>query len=166
MDDLLLWGLILLGASAALMVLELVVPSGGALGFVAAGAAIAGVVCLWNYDTQWGVGSLLGVVVLGPAIVIFGLRMYPYTPMGRRMIGMPSDEEVLARREQEEAVRRERRALVGKEGIVRTECRPIGTVEVEGKRYDALSETVLIRAGVRVRVTAVEGNELKVRPVA
>lgn len=166
MDDLLLWGLILLGIAAVLVFVELFVPTGGALGFVSAAVAVAAVVCLWNYDTQWGVGSLLAVIVLGPAVMAFGLRLYPHTPMGRRMIGVPSDEEVQARQEKEEAERRARLDLIGKVGLVRTECRPVGTVEIDGRRYDALSETVLIRPGVRVRVTAVEGHELRVRPLA
>lgn len=166
MDDALFWGLALLGLSVALLVIELFVPSGGALGFLSLGSAVAGVVVLWRYDQAWGVTSLLGVVIVGPILGYFLLRMYPHTPIGRKMIGIPSEEETQALMEAQAQERRERDALVGREGVVRTECRPIGVVEIEGTRYDVLSETTLIPTGTRVRVTTVEGPQIKVRPVA
>jgi membrane-bound serine protease (ClpP class) len=56
-------------------------------------------------------------------------------------------------------------ALVGQEGVVVTDLRPVGVIRIGQEKVDALSETRLVRAGERVRVVSVEGGTLKVRPV-
>ena len=38
-------------------------------------------------------------------------------------------------------------------------------IEIDGKRYDALSETVFVPAGTRVRVSVAEAAQVRVRPV-
>jgi membrane-bound serine protease (ClpP class) len=58
-----------------------------------------------------------------------------------------------------------RRSLIGKEGIARTELRPIGVIDIDGVRHDAVSETTLVQVGGKVRVTAVEPTSVRVRPL-
>jgi membrane-bound ClpP family serine protease len=166
MESLLVWGLVLFGISALLLVVELFVPTGGALGITAAVVAIAGVVCLFRHDTGWGFAGLLAVLVLGPAALVFGLQVWPNTPMGRRIIGVPTEEEQERTRLAEEADRKRANDMIGQEGVVLTDLRPVGIVEIGGRRLDVLSETLFVPAGSRVRVTHVEGSMIKVRPVA
>jgi len=166
MDDALLWGLALLALAIVLLFVEVFVPSGGAIGFIAVASAAAGVVILWRFDQAWGITSLLGVAIIGPILVLFALRIYPSTPVGRRMIGIPSEEEANVRAQAQAREQQERAALIGREGVVRTDCRPVGVVEIDGKRYDALSETTLLPAGTRIKITCIEGAQIKVRPVA
>jgi membrane-bound serine protease (ClpP class) len=71
-----------------------------------------------------------------------------------------------ARRLAEDADRKMRQALIGAEGLVLTDLRPIGIVQIAGQRYDALSETLFVPAGARVRVTQLDGLQVKVRPVS
>jgi len=163
MESLLVWGLALVALALLLMVAELFVPTGGALGITAGVVAIAGVVCLFQFEAVWGLTSLLSLLILGPSFAAFGLKIWPNTPLGRRIIGAPSDEELETQRVEEETERRRQTALVGREGLVLTDLRPVGVVEVGGVRYDALSETVFVPAGARVRVTIVEGSHIKVR---
>ncbi len=166
MDPLLLWGLGLLGAALVMLALDVMVPSGGAIAFVAVVVAIAGVVCLFRYDTAWGVSGMLAVVVLGPIAFLGLLNMWRNTALGRKIIGAESDEEAAARREAEERAARSRQGLVGTEGVALTDLRPVGVVEIGRERHDALAETVMIRAGTRVRVTHAEATQVRVRPVA
>ncbi|NUQ66727.1 MAG: NfeD family protein [Phycisphaerales bacterium] len=166
MDDALFWGLALLALAIVLLFIEVFVPSAGAIGFIAIAAAAAGVVVLWRYDPAWGITSLLGVAILGPILVLFALRIYPSTPIGRRMIGIPTEEEANAQALAQAQEQQQRAALIGREGVVRTDCRPVGVVEVDGTRYDALSETTLLPAGTRIKITSVEGAQIKVRPLA
>lgn len=166
MDDaLLLWGLGLLAASLLLIVVEVFVPSGGLIAIVATGTAIAGVVCLFRVSTTWGLIGLLSIGLLGPTALGFALKVWPNTPMGRAMMGQPTAEELETRRQREQADRDRLQSLVGLEGRVLTDLRPVGVIEIDGHRYDALSEASLIRAGSRVRVTVVDGMQIKVRPV-
>lgn len=165
MESLLIWGLALLALALVVLGLELFVPSGGVLGITAAVLAVAGVVCLFKVDTKWGAIGGLFVLVMGPAALFVGLKIWPHTPMGRRVIGTPTDEELNARREAEEAERRRDAAMIGQEGTVLTDLRPVGTVEIAGRRYDALSELMVVPRGARVRVTGFDGVQVRVRQV-
>ena len=54
-------------------------------------------------------------------------------------------------------------SLVGREGVALTALRPVGGVELDGKRLDALAETTFVAAGTRVRITQADGSQIKVR---
>ncbi len=53
--------------------------------------------------------------------------------------------------------------LVGKSGMVVSDLRPFGKVEIEGEWYSALSSVSFIEKGTQVEVTGQEYNNLKVR---
>ncbi len=163
MESLLLWGLILIAAGLLLVFAELFLPTGGFLGIFAAVLAVAGVVCMFRVSMMWGSMSLLGVVILAPLAAMFALKIWPSTPLGRRILGVPEEAERERLHEAEEATRRERLAVVGEHGLVLTDLRPVGMVEVNGRRFDARSELGFVPAGSQVRVTGIEGNELRVR---
>ncbi|MBM4109491.1 MAG: hypothetical protein FJ255_11910 [Phycisphaerae bacterium] len=165
MDPMLLWGLGLIGAAILLVVLEVFVPSAGVITVTAVVVAIAGVVCLFIYETVWGVAGMLTVAVLGPVVGFGALQLWRHTPLGRKMIGVPSDEEVEARREAERHEQESRLALIGAEGVALTDLRPVGVVRIGEHRMDALAQTFMIPAGSRVKVVHVEGTQVKVRAV-
>lgn len=162
----LLVGLGLLAASLLLMVAELFIPSAGLLAIGAGAAAISGIVVLFQYDTMWGFIGIGLVLVGAPTALTLGLKVWPYTPVGKKMLlGETTEEEIEAKRLAELQAREQRRALVGAEGEVVTPLRPVGVVRIAGQRFDALAETGIIEAGQRVRVTAVQDDQLKVRAV-
>ena len=166
MESLLFWGLGLLAVALMLIAIEIFVPSAGVIAFVATGVALAGIVCLFRYDPLWGVGGTLSMLVAGPGIAIYGLQLWRHTPVGRRMIGELSEEQIEAARLAEKREIDARLAMIGREGSAATDLRPVGIVMIDGKRYDALAEAGIIAAGAKVRVTVVEGAQLKVRAVA
>lgn len=164
-EAMLLWGLVLLGAALLLIVVEVFVPSGGLIAIVAAGCAIAGIACLFRYSPTWGVMGVLTLLLAGPTMFAFALKIWPSTPMGRKMMGEPSPEELEAERLRAAREAEERRALIGAQGVALTPLRPVGVVEIEGVRIDALAEGGLIPAGARVRVTQADLHQIKVRAV-
>ncbi len=164
-ESLVLWAFGLMMIGMLLLAAEVLVPSGGVLGLVAGGCAIAGIVLFWRVDTMWGLSSTLAVMVLGPAVVAFGLKVWPNTYFGRKLIlgGEISTDDV-ERRQAELAERQQaRRALIGAPGEAVTDLRPVGMVMIEGERVEALAEGGVIEAGAKVRVTAVLDNQIKVR---
>lgn len=166
MGDYLIWGLALLAAAALLVVVEVFVPSAGVIAITAGVTALAGVVVMFMDGWRSGVLGILIVVVLGPAVVGFALRIWPSTPMGRKILNADETEaQMEARLREEEEARGAGLALVGKEGVALTDLRPVGIIEVEGVRHEALAETVLIASGERVRVTRLDGSQIKVRGV-
>lgn len=165
MEPLLVWGLVLLAAAVLITVIEIFVPSGGVLALVAVVVAGSGVVCLWQVDGYWGLGGLLGAVVLLPTIFITGVSLWTSTKAGRRAIGMPTEEELEARRMKDLSARKSREALIGREAVGLTELRAVGAIDMDGKRMDALADVGFIPAGARVRVVDVDSTEIKVRQV-
>lgn len=164
----LLWGLGLLAVAVILLVIDVFVPSFGILSITSLMVALAGVACLFAYDTVWGViGSLL-VVVGGPIMAFVGLQIMPNTPIGRKLVlrnpsegdegdrplpGIPSGNELFA--------------LVGREGVVRSDLRPVGSIEIAGERFEAISESGMVKAGTPVRVSSIgDGLQIKVRTIA
>ncbi|MBL8745669.1 MAG: hypothetical protein JNK58_04840 [Phycisphaerae bacterium] len=165
-QTLLLWGFALLGASLLLVVLEAFVPSGGIIGMTAAVAAIAGIVVFWRVSPGWGITGMLLMLVLAPISLNFALRLMPHTPMGKRLILSEDSESQRRRSTLEQAQSAQEQALLGAVGSALTSMRPIGTIEIDGTRIEALAEGGVIEAGTRVRVTSVEGSQVKVRAVA
>lgn len=153
MDDsaVLLLGLGLLAAALLLVVAELFIPSGGLIALGAGAAAIAGIVVLFRFDTVWGFIGI-GLVMIGtPVTLNFALKIWPTTPVGKRMLmGEMTEERLEAKQTAEREARERRRALVGAEGETLSPLRPVGIVQIGGQR---------------VKVTAVTDNHLKVRAI-
>jgi membrane-bound ClpP family serine protease len=159
------WGVGLIILMFGLFFVELFLPTGGVLGIVGTVAGIAGVVVLFRYDMAWGFSGLLAVIVLSPAFAAFAFKVWPHTPMGRRIIGAPTDEEVEATMMAQKTERERIASMVGREGLVLTALRPVGVVEINGERHDALAETTYIQPGRKVRVVYADGSQMKVREV-
>lgn len=169
MTEKLIWGFSLVGMGVALVILEFIVPSGGLIAITAALVAIAGVVAFWMEDPIWGIVSGGGVLAFGIAAIFFFFKIFPYTPMGRGLIlgaetGEDDHEAADALRAQQ-SEREAREALIGVEGVALANLHPIGAVEIEGTRIEALAEGGWIEQGTRVRVVSVEGNQVKVRAI-
>ena len=56
--------------------------------------------------------------------------------------------------------------LVGKDGQSLSILRPVGTIEIEGERYSAITNGEWVEPGVAVVVTAVDGTKIVVKPLA
>ncbi|HNF49417.1 MAG TPA: NfeD family protein, partial [Chitinophagales bacterium] len=53
--------------------------------------------------------------------------------------------------------------MIGKHGVVISDLRPSGKVEIESNLYDAISDAAFISAGTEVVVTKVQGYSVKVK---
>lgn len=164
-NPLLLWGFGLLAVAVLLMVLEVFVPSGGLIGTVAAVVSLASVITFWRVSWQWGATSLAVVMILAPLAVSFALRVMPHTPVGKRLIlsSEPEDAMEEARKAQERHAAE--RALIGATGLALTDLHPVGSVEIDGTRLEVLAEGGMVGKGRRVRVTSVDGVQIKVREI-
>lgn len=161
---LLLWGIGLLLLAVLLVAMEVIVPSGGLIAVLAAAAAVAAIVCFWRVDTAWGLAGLLAVMILAPLSLGFALKVWPHTYFGKRMILGGEDEDAAQRARVERQQSDElKKALIGARGEALSDLRPVGTARIEGERVEVLAEGGMIPAGTPIRVTAVDGNQIKVR---
>jgi membrane-bound serine protease (ClpP class) len=156
------WSILLMVLGLALVVLEVFVPSGGVMGFLAVTSVIAAIVMAFYHS-----GVEVGLVFVGtaavavPTALALAFRYWPSTPMGRRLLlNVPTSEEVLPDSE----LKRTLRELVGKVGVAKSMMLPSGAIFVEGITVDALSEGMPIEPGTKVRVIEVRGNYVLVRP--
>lgn len=156
-----LWTAVMLLVGLAVMVLEVFVPSGGILGFVSITAIIAAVATAFLEG-----GPALGLAVLGVAVVAVPLvlslafRWFPETPLGRRVLPPPPDAADVLPDPQR---RRRARDLVGRGGRAVSELLPWGSVEIDGTRCEAMSESGPIDAGTPIEAVGVQGTKLVVR---
>lgn len=168
----LIWAGALFAIAIVLLFLELFIPSGGMIGVLAAIAAIGSLVAFFKYDTTWGFAMTLAYIILAPIAIIGIFKLWLNSPIARRMILGGRDDGAAASNDENastaEQARHERnnvlRQLIGAEGVTITSLRPVGTVRINDQRVDALAETGVIDADVRVVVTDIYDNQIKVRP--
>ncbi|MFK7961754.1 MAG: NfeD family protein [Phycisphaerales bacterium] len=170
-DLLILWAAILLGASLVLIVVELFVPSGGLIGFLAGAAAIGSLVALYMYDSMWGFAGTGLYMLLFPIVIVTMFKIWANSAYGKRLV-LGGDEPsaydeggaATASEMSRQARASELAGYVGGDGTTETALRPVGTVRIDGRRIDALAEGGMIEAGVAITVVAAYDNQLKVRP--
>ncbi|TWT32336.1 hypothetical protein KOR34_40990 [Posidoniimonas corsicana] len=150
--------LLLAMVGCLLIVAEVLIPSGGIIGFFATCSLIASIYYAYQAaGASGGLGMGLGLVVVVPLLLIGAFKVLPHTPMGKAMIGQaPREEDVLPDDP--------RHALVGRVGVARSKMLPSGAVEIDGQMIDAISQGRAIDPGQYVKVVEVRGNRVMVRP--
>lgn len=156
------WAIILLLVGIAILIAEFFIPSSGFLGILATLAIIGAIVLGFMHSFTAGTLVLLSAVVIVPVILLAAIKYWPETPMGRLILVKPPthQDEVLPATD----AYRKLPELIGHRGRAKTEMLPGGTVEIQGKRYDAVSEGMGIEAGETVIVVRIETQRLVVRP--
>jgi membrane-bound ClpP family serine protease len=147
----------LFSIAAGLLIAEVLLPTHGVLGLMAVAAMVAGVVVCYQVSHALAFYIALGITVAAPFAGALWVRLWPKTPIGRRMVLGP----VRSRREEEASDL----LAVGETGVVVAELRPNGLCEFAGERFEARSERGVLPAGQRVRVIAVVDGRPTVRPV-
>ena len=161
MEPSLFWAMILILLGLVLVVLEIFIPSGGILGFLAVSAVVAGVVMsFYAGGSQSGMLFLAGSIVALPVAIVLAFKYLPYTPVGRMlMLGSPKRDDVLP----EKDGRDELEELIGRFGTAKTKMLPSGAITLSGRTYEAVSEGMPIEMGQPVEVVLVRNMRLVVR---
>ncbi len=149
--------ILLVIAAAALLVLEAAIPSFGLFGLLAAAAYVYALILGFRESRELGVQVLALGLVIGPPAFFYGMKLMRKTRLGRAaMLAPPTPEETGRPEVAAEAL------LAGKEGLAATDLRPSGKIELDGRRYDAVSVSNFLLKGARVRVLRAEGGRLLV----
>lgn len=155
--------ILLMMVGFSLIVAEIFLPSGGLILVMCVVAFVASFWCAWKAwygPSPFAFGVYLtAFLVLIPAVVIGTFKLFPLTPMGKRLIGAPTIEEVTPYAEEQAHLQ----SLIGRIGKTITPLIPGGLVAVDGERLHAFSEGVLIDPGVDVEIMDVRGTRVLVR---
>lgn len=155
------WVAALLVAGLAALVLEVFVPSGGVLGFLSVLALVAGIVLAFVEQGPWfGMAVLAVTCVAVPVALGLAFRIFPETPLGRRVMPPPPrPEEVVP-----DAARRDLfRGLVGRAGLATSDLVPWGVVAIDGVDHQAVSDGGPLACGTPVEVVGAQPQGLVVR---
>ncbi len=160
--DIWVWAFLLLVVGLILAVLEMFVPSGGILGFLAACSFLGAIVLAFQYSVTYGIVMILITLFGVPILIALGLAIWPHTPMGRRiLLEVPTSEQVLPQDLRKQTLK----ALVGQIGVAKTKMLPSGVILINGRNIDAISDGTPIEPGEQVRVLEVRANRVVVRPL-
>ena len=156
---LIIFAVFLFVACAAILVLEIFVPSFGLLTAIALTCGAAGVFIFFQQGTVAGWTGVGIAAVLIPLVWITVYRIFPNTRFGRHVILQKVD------RPKGDAIPDTDRLkeLLGAEGIVLTPLRPVGTCEFPQQKVECVAETGYIEKDKKVTVVRVQGTQLTVR---
>jgi len=154
-----LWTFSFLCLAFVIAVLEVFLPTGGIFAVLAMGFLIASIVFSFNVTIVFGSLYTLFVCLLVPIFLWTALHIWPNTWIGRRILLTPEDDPALVPDEEQQSLKQ----LVGKQGIAKSKMLLGGLIEVEGRRYSAVSDAEPIEMGEVVSVIRIEGTSIIVR---
>ena len=144
--------LLLLLGGVVLLAAEMLLPAQGVLGVLGTLALAAAVVSAFRVDSRIGFGMLVALVLATPFAWMLWVKVWPHTPVGRKMILAPVNS-VLA----------DAGVAVGQTGIAVSDLRPMGVCAFGTERLEARAERGTIPAGMPVRVVDVTDRRPTVR---
>jgi len=114
------------------------------------------VLCYFSYGALTGTIAFAVLVVLSVGGFFLWLRLFPHTPIGKKLM---LNRSLLSQNAIESP------DLIGIEGEAVTPLRPAGTALIQGRRMDVVAESGLIESGQKITVVAQEGIRIVVRRV-
>jgi membrane-bound serine protease (ClpP class) len=148
--------ILLFGLGLGFIVAEVLFPSLGLLSLLATACIVGAVAIAFAESPASGVRFLVAVALLVPLAILFGLRIFPNTPLGRHMVSRGLSFSSSAATDHRDL------ELAGHEGLVEAPLHPAGIARIDGRRVDVVSRGEMIEAGARVRVLEVRGNRVVV----
>ncbi len=156
MSAALIFPLIIQSAGIALLLAEVILPSGGILTLVAIGLFGYSIYTVFTSISMAAGMMLVAVdIVVLPVVLIAGLKVLAYSPVTLRKSlkkadGVTSQSDKLA-------------GYMGKTGKALNNLRPSGTALIEGRRVDVVSRGEFIKKDRPVVVIEAAGNRVVVR---
>jgi membrane-bound ClpP family serine protease len=153
----------LLFAFYALVVAEILIPSGGLLGLTAAVVAVTSIIIGSTYSFSLAVTLLLIYLVTTPLLFAILIRLWPKTRIGRMMLNRETLDADSTPPEPTTLDGTPLSELVGRIGTAASNLLPSGQVRIDGHKSDAVSTGLPIDAGTLVVVVRVYSGKLQVR---
>jgi membrane-bound ClpP family serine protease len=154
------WAFILLGLGLVVVVMELFLPSAGILGILATVLILSSIVLGFTEGLKYGALMLGLVVVSVPAVLALMVKVWPHTPLGKRILLKDlKPEDVLPN----SSHYTRKKDLEGRLGVAKTKMLPSGIIVVDGEKFDAVSEEFAIEQGDPIKVVSVRENRIYVQ---
>lgn len=152
------WLVFMLFVGLLLVIAEIFFVSFGVLGTCAAVLVVSSVFLGFEHGQGVGWSFLVAVLLLLPATVLTAFRILPRTKFGKRLIlDGPSGTSTA----QDKGLD----AMIGRHGTAITPLRPVGTIVVDGRRFDAMTRGEGLESDEPVEILRVELGQLVVKRV-
>ncbi|MEM7477598.1 MAG: NfeD family protein [Planctomycetota bacterium] len=148
--------LILYVAALGLAFVDLFIPSSGML-LLMAGLAAVGCI-LFGFRSSNAAGMTMLTIILAsiPTFAVLAIKIWPMTPIGRRVI-LPVREQL-----PKEDVEDEDSGLIGQVLQTDSPLMPGGQIRIEGKSRNAVAKRGFIEAGQNVEIVGIQDFNLVV----
>jgi membrane-bound serine protease (ClpP class) len=148
----------LIAVGFGLMLIEVFLPGMivGTIGLLC--CLIATILAYAKHGMTAGSLTLLGLLVVIMGGFSLWMRLFPHTPMGKRMM-------LGAAKLSGPVIPSGPRVLPGQTGHAVTVLRPAGLAEFNSERIDVVTEGAFVSSGGQVQVIAVEPNRIIVRQI-
>lgn len=161
MDAYLEIALLLFGCGVVLLIAEFFIPTGGIFVVVSLVGFVVAVAMIGYYGTTTeAVVAVLGLSIGLP--IAFSAMFSAWKRLALKS-GLDSEGESETYLNTPEVA--ELSQLQGRYGKSVTMMRPSGTVEIDGRRIDAMSEGMMIESGIPIKCVEVRGGRVIVRRV-
>lgn len=156
---LLILAIVLYLLCAALLVVEVFVPSFGLITICAMAAMAGGLAIFFNHSLMAGWGGVIVAVVMIPTVLIMAYKLFPKTRFGRNVsLAGPNRAKGDAIPDTEQLEQ-----MLGLLGRVITPLRPVGMCDFSGQRLECVAESGYVDKDQTVEIIKVEGTQLTVR---
>jgi len=151
--------IVLLIVGVVLLFADVLVPTLGLLSFAGAAALLWSIGAAFGESRDTGLAFLVAVAILVPTSIFLGLRFFPRTPIGKKIVVSGLSFESTAATDVRDL------DLLGKQGVALGTLRPAGHARIEGRRVDVVSRGEPIEAATPVHVVEVRGNRVVVAAI-
>jgi membrane-bound serine protease (ClpP class) len=156
--------LLLFAVGFVALFLELFVPAAGVIGAMGVICMVVATVLAYrSMGTGVGTVFLAGILVGTPAMIMLGLKAFPKSFIGKRLILHQSMEQESGYTSSDVETYRE---LLGSEGVALTTLRPAGMASIDNRKYSVVTGGEMIDKDEAIMVVKVEGNRIVVRKKA
>ncbi|WP_070120659.1 NfeD family protein [Bacillus marinisedimentorum] len=107
----------------------------------------------WVYGFMAGSG-----LVLGAGASLAFLKIFPHRELWQKV----TLRDRLTGETGYNSINQGYRGLIGKEGVTKTPFHPVGTIEIDGQSYSAVTDGKWLEAGREIEVVSVDGTKIVV----
>lgn len=166
MDSYGIYAILLLVVGLAILAAEVFIPSGGLLFATTVIILLGSIWCAyaawWQSDPQLFWTFCVVELLMVPLALVGAFTLLPRTKFGKRILLDAPDLDHVTPFAKETARLSQ---LIGQHGAAKTLLNPGGIVEIQGGKYHAFTEGLMLNPGEPVEIAEVRGTRLLVRPM-
>lgn len=151
-----LLAIILLILGIVIILLEFFIPSFGLIGVIGVASIIGSIVTAFRINSTAGAVFLTASLIIVPALMLIFFKIFPRTFIGKKLIL----HKQMKQQDGFESAAGDYTNLRGKTGMAVTDLRPSGTIEIEQRKYSALTSGEYIVKNKRVNIVKTEGSKI------